>query len=848
MVFSLRSRRFSPPALLAGTIVLAQTVMIFGAEPDPQGVRFFEKSIRPVLVAQCYECHATTAKKIKGGLVLDNEAGLLTGGESGPAIVPGSPAKSLLIEALRHDGLEMPPEQKLPDDVIADFSKWIRMGAPYPRGAADDPDWAPRKDASREEALKFWSFQPIANPPAPPIKNEQWPRDDLDRFVLAAQEAAGVRPVADADPRTLLRRLYFDLIGLPPTPEQAEAFEKAAQVDRQQALARIVDELLKSPRFGEHWGRHWLDIARYAESNGNVDNELFPHAWRYRDWVINAFNNDMPWDRFITEQLAGDLMPYDSPRQRNEQLTATGFLTLTSKPRPQGNPNYQLDLVAEQIDTATMAFMALTVGCARCHDHKFDPIPTSEYYSMAAIFESTEMLHGSSGKQGNNKNKLASGGLLELASLDPGQAKAAREYDQQRTDLEQQLAKARREINNLTGTTPDKAAKNKAAAKAAKQAAKNKADKAAAAKKLSPEDRARLVELRQQAQDLQAKLEELAKQAPPAAGQCMGVRDRSKPVEGHVRVRGDEGSLGDAVPRGFTTIGYDGQPPRVDESVSGRLELAAWMASPNNTFTARVAVNRVWRHLFGAGIVKSVDNFGHLGEMPTNLELLDHLATRFIQEGWSVKQMIRAIALSHTYQLSSDHDAANYEKDPDNQWMWRHNVRRLDAEPLRDALLAVAGNLDVEPPAGSMVEGFGSILVQNGNQKNFAEYEHQHRSVYLPIVRSAEPEMLRTFDLPDPELVVGDRSVTNVPSQSLFLMNSPFVVEQSKSLASQVLAAADDDGGRVDAAYRMAFCRAATPDERAAIDKYLSRSSDKEKQWAEICQTLLASAEFRYVE
>lgn len=821
----------------------------FAAEATPQGIAFFERQIRPVLAKECFKCHSMNAREIKGGLVLDTEQGWLTGGESGPAIVPGKPEESLLMDALRHDGLEMPPGKKLDDAVIAAFAKWIRLGAPVPESFRDVTEkgkavaWAAKNQIDWEAEKQFWSFRPIQDPPVPRVGDARWPKDDLDWFVQAGHLKAGVRPVADAEPRVLVRRLYFDLIGLPPAPEAVEAFEAACRRDRDAAVAELVDRLLASPRFGEHWGRHWLDVARYAESNGNVDNELFPYAWRYRDWVIDAFNADMPFDRFITEQIAGDLLPADSPAERNRHLVATGFLALTSKPRAQNNPDYLMDLVADQIDVTTVAFMGLTVACARCHDHKFDPIPTAEYYRLAAIFEGTMMMHGSKGRRGNTKDRQAARGLIKLASTDADSAEQERLFEQQVQGLQQRVRELRERREGLQRQLKQlqKVGKNK------RTGAKNSTD--------------RLNFLRRQLQQLgkqlgaaQKELAELRENGPASANFCMGVL-AGKPVTGRIRIRGDATKLGEVVGRGFPTIGYVGTPPVIPEGANGRLELARWIASPNNTLTARVIVNRIWRHLFGRGIVTSVDNFGHLGEEPSHAELLDHLATRFMRDGWSVKRMIRTVVLSRTYQLSSDHDPENYEKDPDNVYLWRHNVRRLQAEELRDALLAVAGTLDLERPNGSIVQKYGNMLVQNGNQALFRDYDAPHRSVYLPVVRQAEPAMLKLFDFPDPELVVGDRSTTNVPAQSLFLMNSPFMIDQATALAARVLSHSTNDEDRIDWLYRLALGRHPAAHELQRILAYLNEASaaspgasDVQKRWRDVCHTVLASAEFRYVE
>ncbi|RMG35802.1 MAG: DUF1553 domain-containing protein [Planctomycetota bacterium] len=834
-------------AVAVVTAVLAVSAACAGraAEIDRQGVAFFERKIRPVLVRECFRCHATSAKEVKGGLLLDSEQGMLTGGESGPAIVPGKPEESLLMDALRHDGLEMPPGKKLDDAVIAAFGKWIRMGAPVPKsfqevaGGAKPAGWTAKKTIDWEAEKQFWSFRPIQDPPVPHEGDPGWPKDDLDWFVQAGHLKAGVRPVADAEPRVLIRRLYFDLIGLPPTPEAIDAFEAACRRDRDAAVAELVDRLLASPQFGEHWGRHWLDVARYAESNGNVDNELFPYAWRYRDWVIDAFNADMPFDRFITEQLAGDLLPADTPQQRNRQLIATGFLALTSKPRPQNNPDYLLDLVADQIDVTTVAFMGLTVACARCHDHKFDPIPTAEYYRLAAIFESTVMMHGSKGRRGNAKDPRAAQGLIQLASTDQAAAEALRAH-------EERLQALRRRVSELRERRDRLQKQLKQLQKAPKG---GKSDRGKATARIDSVRR-QLKLVGKQLASAQKDLAQARKNGPGSADVCMGVL-AGKPVTGRIRIRGDATKPGEVVGRGFPTIGYVGTPPQIPDDANGRLELARWIASPNNTLTARVIVNRIWRHLFGRGIVPSVDNFGHLGEPPSHPELLDHLATRFMRDGWSVKRMIRTIVLSRTYQLSSDHDPENYEKDPDNVYLWRHNVRRLQAEELRDALLAVAGTLDLKRPVGSIVQKYGNILVQNGNQSLFRDYEAPHRSVYLPIVRQAEPAMLKLFDFPDPELVVGDRSTTNVPAQSLFLMNSPFMLDQATALSARVLAHSTDDEDRIDWLYRVTLGRHPQPRELRRLLEFLTEPASgktPQQRWRTVCHTLLASAEFRYVE
>lgn len=725
-------------------ISISLTLLVFGAMRSAQaadkGVEFFENKIRPVLINQCYECHSAKSAKLRGGLLLDTRDGIRKGGDTGPAVIPADPSKSLLVKALRHDNnLKMPPKDKLADSVVADFVHWIEMGAPDPRDAAV----ASYKRLSLEESRSFWSFKPVAKVEAPKTKNADWAKDDIDRFVLAKLEEKGMRPVGDADRYTLIRRTYFDLIGLPPAPEELEA---ALNDKSERWYEQLVDRLLESPHFGERWGRHWLDLARYAESNGNADNTPFPHAWHYRDYVIGAFNKDKPYDQFIREQVAGDLLPSKDDAERDEHLIATGFLALTSKPRAQNNPDFRMDLIADQIDVTSRSVLGLSVMCARCHDHKFDPISTKEYYALAGIFESTEMLAGG-GVRGGGNAKVSAG------------------------------------ANGLHTV---------------------------------------------------------------AGGQAMGVKE-GRPTDSAVCIRGESAKRGETVSRGVLAVATVGAAPSITGKKSGRLELAQWLTQPENPLTARVAVNRVWLHLFGQGLVKSADNFGSLGEKPSHPELLDHLATRFVTSGWSMKKLIRGVVLSRAYQMSSGHDDANYKNDPDNVLVWRMNSRRLEAEPIRDAILAVSGQLERKPGAGSMLE---SSAGGNGKRPGYTHKASNARSVYLGIVRGAPlPELLAIFDVASPNLVVAQREVTTVPSQALYLLNSPWVVEQSRHFARRLLTAPNlDDAGRVELAFRLALARPATAVEKDKVLAYLKQTDGADKGWAGFCQALLASAEFRYLQ
>jgi hypothetical protein len=710
---------------------------------DPKGIEFFETKIRPVLVAQCYECHSAKASKVRGGLVLDTRAGIRKGGDNGPAVVPGDLEGSLLIKAIKHEDMVMPPKEKgkLSDKVIADFVQWVKMGAPDPREGTT----AGYKTMTFEEAKTFWAYQPPAKPALPAANNPSWPKNDIDRFVLAKLQEKKLTPVADADRHTVIRRLYFDLIGLPPSPEEVEAFVKDGSAN---AFEKVVDKLLQSPQFGERWGRHWLDMARFAESNGNADNTPFPHAWKYRNYVIDAFNKDKPYDQFVREQIAGDLLEAKDEKEKDEFLIATGLLALTSKPRPQNNPDYRLDLIADQIDVMTRGVLGLSVMCARCHDHKFDAIPTKEYYALAGFFDSTEMMPG----PGGNAMMAVAGGFVTLSD----------------------------------------------------------------------------------------------------GGLAMGVRE-GRPTDTAIAIRGDSTKRGERVDRGFLTVASNGKVPEINRQTSGRRQLAEWLTQPTNPLTARVAANRIWMHLFGQGIVRSIDNFGALGEKPTHPELLDWLAAKFVEDGWSTKRLIKTIVMSRSYQLGSSHDAANFQIDAMNHYLWRMGPHRLDAEAIRDAILTASGKIDLTRPAGSMAPVDGPVK----KKMAYIVRDSNHRSVYLGVVRGAPlPELLSMFDVANPNLVVGQREVTTVPAQALYLLNNTWVVDQSKHMARRLLSPENmDDTARVDLAFRLAFARPATAGEKERSLAFvrdaaagLGGDGKKDEAWASLCQALFASAEFRYIE
>ena len=763
--------KFSVNWLILSTIAL----QAMAADMTPDQRSFFESRIRPVLVKQCYECHSQNSKKLGGKLLLDAPSEMIAGGESGPTLIPGKPDDSLIIQALRYDGLEMPPKKRLPEPVVHDFITWVKMGAPDPR--ADLPKTAVKTVTKDKAAL--WSYQPVTNPQPPAVKSGDWPRDRIDRFVLAKMEANGLSPATDAPAAMLVRRLYFDLTGLPPPLDQSMPPD----------LPALVDRLLDSPQFGERWGRHWLDVARYAESNGNDGlsrNPSFPHAWRFRDYVIRAFNEDTPYDRFITEQLAGDLLPADSPAQRDAQLIATGLLALGAKPAKAMNDNFEMDVVADQINVIGSGIMGLSVGCARCHDHKTDPIPTRDYYALAGIFRSTETLWGAAAHQGLTAPQTP---LHELQA----------------------------------------AAKISVQPAAEAIISKHKPHRPPAAPAFK-----------------------YASDAPLA----MGAREARAVIDCKLNIDGDSKKLGPAVPRGFLSACGAAAVQIPDAKQSGRLQLARWLASPQHPLTARVMVNRVWQHLFGEGLVRTPDDFGTTGERPTHPELLDYLATRFMREGWSIKRLIRSIVLSRTYQLSSLCDNQMREKDPDNLLLARHNRRRLDAEALRDAMLAATGDLNPQPAQGSLIQ-HQNVLV---NELPPLHQPSRHRSVYLLMLRNSMPPELTPFNLPDSTTITGRRDNSALATQSLYLLNNDFLVEQSRRFAERVMLTSNDTTRRIQSAYQQAFARTPTGSEiqrahdfiREADLMLVSTGNDENGRlsnaWAAFCQALLASNELRYVD
>jgi len=817
----------------------ATSVMAEESDDDAQGrsteYDFFETKIRPVLVRHCYECHS--AAKAEGGLRVDFRDFIRDGGDRGPAVVPDRPEASVLLTAVRHTDpdLKMPPKgPKLSDLVIGNFRKWIETGAPDSRYVTGT---ATKNSVSRPGAARdHWAYQPPTASTPPVVENADWSHSDVDRFVMAMLKENGMQPSPDAQPLTLLRRLHFDLVGLPPSPAAIDRFLTAQQKDGMDAaVEKEVDELLQSSRFGERWGRHWLDVARFGESSGGESNISFPYAWRYRDYVIDAVNTDIPFDRFLTEQIAGDLLPSDDDAERARLLTATGFLAVGTKNLGENNEKkFRADLVDEQIDSLTRAVMGSSIACARCHHHKFDPFLMEDYYGLAGVFASTETFFGTFTSPANSRsgNPLVlprvSGQKILHKSLSP---RKFRELKAKFAVLETE----RREIE-----------------------ASQKAVFAGKEPKKRYTLREILTNLWRRG-PVEGKLETLDDegQALPLA---MGVLDAKEIVDVPLLARGELGREGEVVPRTFPhALSHTGAIP-IPAEQSGRLELAHWLTDKKHPLTARVFVNRVWLHLFGTGLVATVDNFGTTGAAPSHPELLDFLAVRFVSDGWSLKRLVRSLVFSRTYRQASAYDANVFQQDPDNRLLWRMPKRRLEAEAIRDAMLSVTGELDVSRPAGSLVAtmiGDRPISLVGLDRKLPQDLDGSvYRSVYLPVIRDRLPDVLNLFDFAEPSYVTGDRDTTNVPMQALYLMNSSFVQDRARNLATRLKQESSDDDELVQRAFRLCFGREPDADEQLRSTGFLSQNrfvvgagkTDGDLAMLSFCQAMLSTAEFRNLD
>ncbi|GAB5440389.1 MAG: DUF1549 domain-containing protein [Fuerstiella sp.] len=943
-----------PPAIrtLLACFVVSLTSLAIATADDRAD--FFEKKIRPVLIEHCYKCHAADSKNVRGGLLVDSETGLLTGGESGAAIVPGEPDESLLLSAMKHESFEMPPDQRLPDEVIADFERWIRDGAVDPRKGGQTIE---RRTIDLAAGRKFWSFQPVKDVPIPPA-GDRWARTPIDRFVAARMETAGLHPGEDAKASVVLRRLHFGLTGLPPTADDILNFEAAWQQDPDAAIDRVTSELLERPEFGERWGRHWLDVTRFAESSGGGRSLMFPDAWRFRDYVIDSFNQDKPFDQLIREHIAGDLLPWDTEAQHDEQVTGVGYLTLgPTNYEQQDKELLRMEVVDEQIDTMGRTFLGLTLGCARCHDHKFDPVPTADYYALAGIFRSTktlvpgnvsgyvttalkatgpatsdleawtkterelkqqiEILKQKIGPQTLPRSvasKSVSGIVVDDVSASfEGQWKKS-DHTASYVDAGYQHNEGRMQGHSVRFEVPVSeagryrvfvswsAGPNRSSAVPVRvvhadgykeitvnqqkapafdglfhelgtfpftdddpaQISINAANAAAGvvivdAVRLLPETEA-VVDSEHQApteterQRLQTLEQELkahtAKKPKPEL--VMSVHDQEQPADWHIHVRGGIRSLGPIVPRGIVSVAgsfdKDGKPVplQIEDGTSGRRELAEWIASPDNPLTARVFVNRVWHYLLGEGLVRTPDNFGATGVAPTHPELLDYLARTFVEEDqWSVKRLIQRIVRSRVYRLQSEINPA----DPDNRLLTRAFRRRLEAEALRDAMLVVSGELNRDKRGGRSI----GRLTTYDNGYDHGKYDQHLRSVYVPSFRNSMLEFFDVFDVANSNLVVGRRSVSTLPAQGLYLMNSPYVMERATQAAKSFVQTVSADPGSetqlVQTATLITLGRRPTAKESAILQEYVrSAGLSSDAGWSAVFQALFGSIDFRYID
>jgi hypothetical protein len=845
------SRRLNIALIAVAAASAAESIGVRGGEPDSnaQAARehFFEQNVRPLLVENCYTCHGD--KKQKGGLRLDSLEAILNGGESGPAVVPGKPTESLIVEAVNFAGLEMPPTGKLSDDKVATLTRWVSLGAPWP--SRDRAAHAP-SDLTKATGSKFtdldralWSFQPVRRPnipgPLPPGNATwaEWSRNPIDRFILKSLVEKGLTPAPDADRETLIRRATFDLTGLPPTIEEIDAFAADQSPD---AYERLVDRLLASPGYGQRWGRHWLDLVRYAESDGFRQDAFRSNAWRYRDYVVRAFNSDKSYDHFLSEQLAGDELDPENPELR----VAAGYLRLGTYEYNQRDVRGQwADILNDITDVTGEVFLGLSIGCARCHDHKFDPILQKDYYRLQAFFTSLlprDDLTLAGPRQWalyqakrEAWERAASDILRHIDAIeqpyrDKGTASATAKFpddikailsrpDFERSLLERQLGPlAFRQIAYEHEQVPSL---------------------------LKGKVKARWDELHQALKTYDA----MRPEPPPTV---MTATDLG-PISPPTLIPGARKN--EPIEPGFLSL-LDPRPARIEPSASApqstgrRLALARWLSRPDNPLSTRVVVNRVWQHHFGRGLAGTPSDFGRMGEPPSHPELLDWLAAEFVARGWQLKPLHRLILTSASYRQASQrnpHDLALGQRiDPENRLLWKRTVERLDAEEIRDTTLATSGELD---PA------IGGPSVPTSRPR---------RTVLTRVIRNARDLFLEAFDAPDGNATTPRRNTTTAATQALLLINGDWTLARAKAIAARLERlepSSTDDRDRIILAYRLAFGRKPEPDEisdamsfverqRSCITQAAKRSHEQAAHAAfvDFCHVLLNSNEFLYVD
>jgi hypothetical protein len=819
-----------------------------GRAADGQdGIDFFEKKIRPVLVARCYECHSAKSKKVEGSLLLDSRDAARKGGDLGPAIVPGDPDKSLLIQAIRYtdENLQMPPKEKgrLAADVVADFEAWVKRGAPDPRDGSTPAAYTVDIEAARER----WPYAPPVEPAIPAVKNAAWPRNPLDHFILAKLEEKGLSPAPDADPRMLLRRVTYDLVGLPPSPEELDEFVGKSD------WTATIERLLASPHYGERWGRHWLDVVRYADTAGDNSDFPIPQMYRYRNWVIDAFNADLPYDRFIREQLAGDLLPADSTEAKHRQIIATGYIANARRFGSRVDDYPQHLTIEDTIDNLGRAFLGHSLNCARCHNHKFDPFTTEDYYAIYGIFHSTRYPWPGIELEKRQRDlvplaegEVVAAALAERKKIDDELAAQVKVADEAKKAADKLVKEAQARLDELRkseASADDRKAAEAALEDGKKQAAERDKELKAAKKR-----------------------REGGESAPLPFELAYAVAEGKKIENCKVQLKGDPERLGPEIPRRFPLV-LGGQTLPPEERGSGRLELADWIASPENPLTARVMVNRIWQHHFGRGLVATPNDFGKQGQPPSHPELLDWLALRFIESGWSVKAVHRLILTSRTYRMASpgfwvqgsgfspespDQSPLNPEPrtlnpaliDPANALLSHFPRRRLDAESIRDTLLVLGGNLD-RTPGGPHPFPPQKDWDFTQHKPFKAVYDTNRRSVYLMTQRIQRHPFLAIFDGPDTGASTASRITSTTTLQALYLLNDPFVHEQASRLAARICGERATDAERIDLAYTLLFARPATDDERKLGQEYLSKVG--EAAWESYLRVLLRTNEFIYL-
>ncbi len=933
---------------------------LIAQELSPADVQFFEAKIRPVLVEHCLECHGPTMQE--AGLRLDSAEGWRQGGDSGPAIVPGEPEQSRLYQAVRYDDpeLQMPPDGKLPDGVIEAIRDWIRRGAPDPRVAARSETSQPRNSAS-SSTDQHWAYRLPVRPEIPHTPDDRWSWTPVDRFLYAVWIHHGLKPTHNAPDEVWLRRVYFDLTGLPPTEEEIDRFLADRTPDRYE---RLVDQLLASPRFGERWGRHWLDLVRFAESL-TLRGFVLPEAWRYRDYVIRSFNGDAPYDQFIVEQIAGDLLPPGDWQQQQQRWIATTFWMLgNTNLEEQDKRQLDMDVIDEQLDVMGKAILAQTVGCARCHDHKFDPIPTRDYYALAAILKNVQMVeHANVSKWLELSLPLPEDEERIIAAYEEQLAQLDRDIQLQKkllSQLEKPAAGAPPTIvaiESLPGLViddtqakrvgtwqvsqytkryvgsgyshdqdtekgsktitfqPEFARADRYEVRLAYTPGSNRASNVPvtifsadgeftvvvnqkleppvdghfislgtyrfennnqgfvlisnegtdghvvvdAVQFLLPEeitaerkktaDPEQVAQVKEQLARLERQRKALADQAPRRP-RVMSIRELGRIEPMRIHIRGNPHNLGPPVERGFLSVAHYDPPPEWPVNQSGRLELAQWLTSPRNPLTARVFVNRVWHWLFGAGLVRTPDNFGTTGQPPTHPELLDYLAIEFIEHGWSTKWLIRQLVLSHAYRLSSACEPTLLAADPENHRWARALRKRLEAECLRDAMLLAAGALSFEMYGRTFPDTLPS---------DYGYQDHStRRSIYVPVFRNALPDIFQVFDFADPSLPTGARTTSTVAPQALFLLNHPFPRQQAELMASRLLEKAPstsaDATAHIVSLYRRTLGRYPTQREIAECRKFLEQdgataeATGYRERLTRLVHALFGSIEFRYID